>query len=46
MEKPTAIIAKTTKDKVSLFMENDNNWHYRIPTSEEVILAKRELKVK
>ena len=26
-------------------MENDNNWHYRIPTSEEVILAKRELKL-
>tara|TARA_B100001121_G_scaffold293091_1_gene295336 strand:+ start:121 stop:918 length:798 start_codon:yes stop_codon:yes gene_type:complete len=44
--KPTAIIAKTTKGKGISFMENDNNWHYRIPTSEEVILAKRELKIK
>lgn len=44
--KPTAIIAKTIKGKGISFMENDNNWHYRIPTSEEVILAKRELKIK
>ena len=44
--KPTAIIAKTIKGKGISFMEDDNNWHYRIPTREEVILAKRELKVK
>lgn len=44
--KPTAIIAKTIKGKGISFMENDNNWHYRIPSSEEVILAKRELKIK
>ena len=44
--KPTAIIAKTTKGKGISFMEDDNNCHYRIPTREEVILAKRELKIK
>jgi hypothetical protein len=26
-------------------MEDDNNWHYRIPTSEEVSAAKLELAV-
>lgn len=44
--KPTAIIATTTKGKGISFMENDNNWHYRIPTTEEVKLAKKELKIK
>jgi transketolase len=24
-------------------MEDDNNWHYRIPTAEEVLLSKKEL---
>lgn len=42
-EKPTAIIAHTTKGKGVSFMEDDNNWHYRIPTEEEVRLADREL---
>jgi transketolase len=41
--KPTAIIAHTVKGKGVSFMEDDNNWHYRIPTAEEVVLAKREL---
>ena len=27
------------------FMEDDNNWHYRIPTAEEVIKSKIELGV-
>jgi len=27
------------------FMEDDNNWHYRIPTTEEVSAAKLELAV-
>lgn len=43
--KPTAIIAHTIKGKGVSFMEDDNNWHYRIPTAEEVILAKEELGV-
>jgi len=41
--KPTAIIANTVKGKGISFMEDDNNWHYRIPNSEEVQLAMDEL---
>lgn len=41
--KPVAIIAHTTKGKGVSFMEDDNNWHYRIPTEAEVVLAKNEL---
>ena len=41
--KPLAIIAHTIKGKGVSFMEDDNNWHYRIPTSEEVALSKKEL---
>jgi transketolase len=44
-EKPTAIIAHTVKGKGASFMEDDNNWHYRIPTADEVIQAKKELGV-
>jgi transketolase len=43
--KPTAIIAHTVKGKGVSFMEDDNNWHYRIPTAEEVVLSKQELGV-
>jgi transketolase len=25
------------------FMEDDNNWHYRIPTADEVVRAAKEL---
>ena len=41
--KPTLVVAHTTKGKGISFMEDDNNWHYRIPTAEEVALAKVEL---
>jgi transketolase len=41
--KPTAIIAHTIKGKGVSFMEDDNNWHYRTPTEEEVRLAREEL---
>ena len=43
--KPVAIIAHTIKGKGVSFMEDDNNWHYRIPNQEEVIAAKQELGV-
>ena len=43
--KPTAIIAHTVKGKGVSFMEDDNNWHYRIPKAEEVAAAKKELGV-
>jgi transketolase len=41
--RPTAIIAHTIKGRGVSFMEDDNNWHYRIPTEEEVEKAAREL---
>ncbi len=41
--KPTAIIAHTIKGKGVSFMEDDNNWHYRIPNEEELFRAKKEL---
>jgi len=43
--RPTMVIAHTVKGKGVSFMEDDNNWHYRIPTPEEVLLAKIELGV-
>ncbi len=41
--KPTAIIAHTIKGRGISFMQDDNNWHYRIPNAEELALAKAEL---
>jgi transketolase len=41
--KPIAIVAHTVKGKGVSFMEDDNNWHYRIPTAEEVQKARVEL---
>jgi transketolase len=41
--KPTIIIANTIKGKGISFMEDDNNWHYKIPTEEEIVLANKEL---
>jgi transketolase len=41
--KPVAIIAHTVKGRGVSFMEDDNNWHYRIPTADEVEQATREL---
>lgn len=43
--KPVAIVANTVKAKGVSFMEDDNNWHYRIPTAEEVEKAKQEIGV-
>ncbi|MBU3926703.1 MAG: transketolase, partial [Bacteroidetes bacterium] len=40
---PVAVIAHTVKGKGVSFMEDDNNWHYRIPDEQEVINAKKEL---
>lgn len=44
--KPVALIANTVKGKGVSFMEDDNNWHYRAPTAEEVITAHKELGLK
>lgn len=44
-QQPHAIIAHTIKGKGISFMEDDNNWHYRVPTAQEVLDAKAELGV-
>jgi transketolase len=41
--RPKVIIANTVKGRGASFMEDDNNWHYRIPTAEEVHKAAAEL---
>jgi transketolase len=41
--KPVALIAHTVKGKGVSFMEDDNNWHYRAPTADEVASARKEL---
>ncbi len=41
--RPLAVVAHTVKGKGVSFMEDDNNWHYRIPTADEVAAAWREL---
>ena len=40
---PVALIAHTVKGKGVSFMEDDNNWHYRAPTAEEVVRRTRSL---
>ena len=42
-DRPVAVIANTIKGKGISFMEDDNNWHYRIPNEEEVKTALMEL---
>lgn len=42
-DKPQVIIAHTVKGKGVSFMEDDNNWHYRSPSREELSLAFEEL---
>jgi len=40
---PTMVVAHTVKGRGVSFMEDDNNWHYRIPTADEVQRAQAEL---
>lgn len=42
-DKPLAIIAHTIKGKGVSIMEDDNNWHYRIPNDEEMAIVFKEL---
>lgn len=44
--RPKVIIANTVKGRGVSFMEDDNNWHYRIPTADEVEAAAVELGLK
>jgi transketolase len=43
--RPKVIIANTVKGKGVSFMEDDNNWHYRIPSADEVRMAANELQI-
>jgi transketolase len=43
--KPVAIIANTVKGKGISFMEDNNDWHYRIPNADDVQRAMQELKL-
>ncbi|MSU78298.1 MAG: transketolase [Gemmataceae bacterium] len=43
--KPLAVIAHTIKGRGVSFMEDDNNWHYRIPSADEVRQAAKELQI-
>jgi transketolase len=40
---PLVLVADTIKGKGVSFMEDDNNWHYRIPNASEWERAKSEL---
>lgn len=42
-DRPVAVVAHTIKGKGVSFMEDDNNWHYRVPTADEVTRARVEL---
>jgi transketolase len=41
--RPLAVVAHTVKGKGVSFMEDDNNWHYRVPKPDEVEAARKEL---
>jgi transketolase len=42
-DQPLAIIAHTIKGRGVSFIEDDNNWHYRSPSADEVEKARAEL---
>jgi transketolase len=41
--RPIAVIAHTVKGRGVSFMEDDNNWHYRVPSADDVRRAGMEL---
>jgi len=41
--RPAVVVAHTVKGHGISFMEDDNNWHYRIPNDDELQAAKDEL---
>jgi len=42
-EKPSVLIAHTTKGKGVSFMENQVEWHYKSPSDDQLLLALQEL---
>ena len=45
-DKPKILISHTIKGKGINFMENDNNWHYRSPSREELDQSKIQLGIR
>ena len=45
IDRPSVIIANTIKGKGVSFMEDNNNWHYKTPSDNELALALKELEV-
>ncbi|MCG3772848.1 MAG: hypothetical protein JW384_04071 [Nitrosomonadaceae bacterium] len=45
VNQPAAIVMHTIKGQGVSFMEDDNNWHYRSPTAEELTQALLEMDV-
>ena len=43
-EKPTVILARTIKGKGVSYMEDDNSWHQKAPSDEQMKIAEQELK--
>lgn len=41
--RPVAVVAHTVKGKGVSFMEDDNNWHYRVPSARDCERAAKEL---
>lgn len=44
-QKPTLIIAHTVKGKGVSIMENNPNWHFKLPNKKELKIFKEELKI-
>lgn len=44
-EKPTVLVAHTTKGKGVSFMENRVEWHYKTPNDEQLAIALAELEI-
>ena len=44
-DRPSFIELRTVKGKGISYMENNNAWHKRTPTAQEVEIARRELEV-
>ena len=41
--RPSMIVARTVKGKGLDYMENDNSWHKRVPTDDQLLSAEKQL---
>jgi len=44
-DRPLCLVAHTVKGRGVSFMEDNNDWHYRIPTADQVQAARSELQL-